>query len=584
MGKLSGDGTHRTQTRYGDTRRLQLVLAGTVCLFVCSLLMNVLVYVHLTAAITDLSRRLGDVEERQDSHRSSVDPDWLAVNAPDVETAEGQGNAQDTSDNQSRQSGPVRKRNARSICHPNEYECHNGDCIYSRWQCDGDEDCNDGSDEYPLNEKCIPPYSTYRCKNGRTISPKWQCDGNNDCQDGSDEYPLNEDCNPVYTCKNGRHIFSKWQCDGDDDCTDGSDEYPLNEECHLCKNGRQIPSKWQCDGDNDCQDGSDEYPLNEECHPVYTCKNGRHIPLRWQCDGNDDCQDGSDEYPLNEECHLCKNGRQIPSKWQCDGSKDCTDGSDEYPLNEECNPCDFHQCQNNATCNATVDGYTCICVKGWRGEYCEHKIDPCESHQCQNSATCRANKDGYKCSCTEGWRGKYCQRKRVRQEQRGMRQERNYGLGTLLSVHIQARTDTTESAGAIPVTGNFTQWEDITETRFGLQNGQLEIKESGKYFIYGQVFFDKDEKDEKARYSIKKGGEVKLTCEAPLIGFPPHLTCYTAGVLDLQRGDILVLYVYGKDSWIITAEDATFWGAIKLSIGLPKEDRPRKRGPKKGKS
>ncbi|XP_035660781.1 low-density lipoprotein receptor-related protein-like [Branchiostoma floridae] len=559
MDKHSGDGTYRIQTRHGDTRRLQLALAGTVCLFVCSLLMNVLVYVRLTAAITDLSRRLEEVEGRQDSHRSSVYPDRLASNAPDVVTAKGQGSMQGTADNQSlthfalrsRQSGPMRKRSARTICHSNEYECQNGDCIYSRWQCDGDNDCTDDSDEYPLNEKCIPLYSTYRCRNGKAIPSKFQCDGGNDCRDGSDEYPLNEECHPAYWCKNGRQIPSNWQCDGDDDCHDSSDEYPLNEECHLCKNGREIPSKWQCDGDNDCHDGSDEYPLNEECNPCET----------HQCQNNATCK-------ATEDGYTCI----------------CTEGWCGEYCQHKIDPCETHQCQNNATCHTTEDGYICNCTDDWRGEYCQHKIDPCESHQCQNSATCRANKDGYKCSCTKGWRGKYCQRKRVRQEQRGMRQERNYGLGTLLSVHIQARTDTTESAGAIPVTGNFTQWEDITETRFGLQNGQLEIKESGKYFIYGQVFFDKDEKDEKARYSIKKGGEVKLTCEAPLIGFPPHLTCYTAGVLDLQRGDILVLYVYGKDSWIITAEDATFWGAIKLSIGLPKEDRPRKRGPKKGKS
>ncbi|XP_078701285.1 uncharacterized protein LOC144927613 isoform X2 [Branchiostoma floridae x Branchiostoma belcheri] len=80
----------RDKTRRGGTQRLQLVLAGTLCLVVCSLLMNVLVYVHLTAAITELSRRLAEVEGRQDSHRSTGDLHPLTGNNPDVKTTTGQ--------------------------------------------------------------------------------------------------------------------------------------------------------------------------------------------------------------------------------------------------------------------------------------------------------------------------------------------------------------------------------------------------------------------------------------------------------------------------------------------------------------
>ncbi|XP_078620641.1 uncharacterized protein LOC144887345 [Branchiostoma floridae x Branchiostoma japonicum] len=543
MGKRSGDGTFRTQTRHGDTRRLQLALAGTVCLFVSSLLMNVLVYVRLTAAITDLSRRLEEVEGRQDSHRSSVYPDRLASNAPDVVTAKGQGSMQDTADNQSlthfalrsRQSGPMRKRSARTICHSNEYECQNGGCIYSRWQCDGDNDCTDDSDEYPLNEKCIPLYSTYRCRNGKTIPSKFQCDGGNDCRDGSDEYPLNEDCNPAYRCKNGRQIPSNWQCDGDDDCHDSSDEYPLNEECHLCKNGRQIPSKWQCDGDNDCHDGSDEYPLNEECNPC-----DFH-----QCQNNATCNDTVDGYTC-----ICVKG------WR-----------GEY-CEHKIDPCETHQCLNNATCHTTEDGYICNCTDDWRGEYCQQKMDPCERHQCQNNATCRANKDGYKCSCTEGWRGKYCQRKRRNN------QWKKYGsqlaMIPLLSVHIPARTDTSVRRGATAMvkvieSATFTQWRDITERRFRLHNGYLEIKEPGKYLIYSQVDFYNASLKMDAKYSIKKSTEPQLTCVTPLVGWPPRHTCYTAGVLDLESGDKLVLSVACTECYVLTYDDTTFWGAIKLS-------------------
>lgn len=32
-------------------------------------------------------------------------------------------------------------------CDSSEFRCSDGQCIYSNWKCDGDKDCNDGSDE-----------------------------------------------------------------------------------------------------------------------------------------------------------------------------------------------------------------------------------------------------------------------------------------------------------------------------------------------------------------------------------------------------------------------------------------------------
>jgi len=92
-------------------------------------------------------------------------------------------------------------------CSAAEFRCLSGDCIPSTWLCDGLADCDDGSDEAPVNPSCNGPVSTassggceVTCADGFSCVLETDlCDGQEDCFDGSDE----DGCIPVpdgWTC------------------------------------------------------------------------------------------------------------------------------------------------------------------------------------------------------------------------------------------------------------------------------------------------------------------------------------------------------------------------------------------------
>ncbi|XP_058693176.1 low-density lipoprotein receptor-related protein 8-like [Poecile atricapillus] len=99
-----------------------------------------------------------------------------------------------------------------------------------------------------------------------------RCDGDHDCQDGSDEEgcavprPLLCREGEVTCSHSGECVPEAWRCDGAADCGDGSDEQGCPWEEELCEDrqwgcshGHEcIPDVWRCDGETDCTDGSDE--------------------------------------------------------------------------------------------------------------------------------------------------------------------------------------------------------------------------------------------------------------------------------------------------------------------------------------
>ncbi|CAB1325813.1 unnamed protein product, partial [Coregonus sp. 'balchen'] len=270
---------------------------------------------------------------------------------------------------------------SKQTCPLEKFDCggSTNKCVSLSWRCDGERDCENGSDEedcatvdyLTLADLSLPiplpsshldakscPKSKFQCANRKCLAPIYVCDGDDDCDDGSDELKCSSRNSPTTTC--GPHEFR-------------------------CNTSECVPVMWSCDGDPDCPDGSDEWPERcggEGSQPrrrvnctveEFRCANGECVRLAWKCDGDPDCKDKSDEADCPTKCEgplkfLCKNGECI------DSTKDSTSA---------------HSTTAAALTSAWIDQSAT-------------NIDECESpNAC--SQICINYKGDFKCECYEGY-------------------------------------------------------------------------------------------------------------------------------------------------------------------------------------
>lgn len=111
---------------------------------------------------------------------------------------------------------------------------------------------------------------------------------------------------------------------------------------------------------------------------------------------------------------------------ECKNGSKCVDGVNTYTCDclpgyrgrfcdekfEWCSSAELNPCANEATCipvNSNAPDYICECKSGWSGRNCTENVNDCDGHLCQNGAKCVDGMNTYSCQCANGFSGQFCE-------------------------------------------------------------------------------------------------------------------------------------------------------------------------------
>ena len=204
-------------------------------------------------------------------------------------------------------------------CSSDRFECtYESKCIPAAYLCDGDIDCDDGSDESA--SLCAPPCSAdmFACQDGlQCIQKSHICNGYRTCNDRSHNSPaLCDNCS-------ADHLY-RCQKSGVDVCLCAYCPDALDELVYTCRDQRLQPGQYQA--------------VNRNYIANYTEYNDNFTGYDYNYTDYDYGDYG--DYPEGE--FRCTDVvKSISIYARCDGQPDCLDSSDENGCSEICKPNQF---------------------------------------------------------------------------------------------------------------------------------------------------------------------------------------------------------------------------------------------------
>lgn len=189
--------------------------------------------------------------------------------------------------------------------------------------------------------------------------------------------------------------------------------------CHPCPAGYQQP----LEGQKGCVSANGQLNNSSGCFviqlPIQRNRRSSYLERRLVIDWSlnviytpisstaDPSQNATAEYLPFNACFSapCKNNGTC-SPMDKHFSCNCLPGYTGTYCEKRIDECALLPCGQNATCVlGEVSGYTCFCPAGVRGANCNEDIDECASHTCRNGATCINTFGSFQCICTEGFTG-----------------------------------------------------------------------------------------------------------------------------------------------------------------------------------